>query len=88
LATLSGGYKFAPTWMIDHIDFVNFAPEEQVFNGFILMTQYTFYTSVLIAFYKIIFGKDYSSTKIPLKDFVLSCIFIYLFLLLSIGVSG
>ena len=45
------------------------APEEEVFNSFIMMIKNTSSTSVPIPLNKIVFGEDDSSTKIPSKYF-------------------
>jgi hypothetical protein len=69
LATLVGGYKVEPTWLIGHRNH-KFAPEEKMFDSLTMMIEYTFSTSMPILFRKVIFGKDYSSTKIPRKKIV------------------
>ena len=38
-------------------------------NGLVLVTEDTLFTSIPIAFRKVIFGENYFSTKIPRKDF-------------------
>jgi hypothetical protein len=40
-----------------------------MFNNLVMMVDYTLSTAVPIMFYKVVFGEDYSRTKIPCKNF-------------------
>jgi hypothetical protein len=64
------------------------ALEENVCNGLVLVIENTPRTPIPVAFNKIVFGKDHSSTKIPTKIYGFSGIFIFqIFLLVLTGIS-
>jgi hypothetical protein len=60
-----------------------------MFYRLVLVTEYTRFTSMSIKFYKVSFGKSYTSTKIPRENLSFTGIFIFqIFLLLSTRTSG
>jgi hypothetical protein len=68
-AMIHGGYKVEPIWMVNHIDLANLQWKNKCFYILFMVTKDTCFTSVPITFYKVIYSKNYTSTKKTIRKF-------------------